>query len=211
MCKPSKANPSIRPVQLWYGWRGSHPEQSPSRLSLAASRLHSCFPSRAPAADPPGMPKGRRSGAPVIGYLKWTWTPSLTRVIQTVAHTLFSIQHKQFTFQDTRTLKPDGVCMKTVVTDSIWHPSAHLTVPFYLIFFFPPPAVDSLLKLSGAFLSTGANVSGMTVLSLWVHAQGMKTSSSCDKERDESVFLENIYLSLALLQGSICWELFNLK
>lgn len=70
-----------------------------------------------------------------------------------------------------------------------------LVFSFFLFF---SPAVDSLLKLSGAFLSTGANISGMTVLSLWVHAQGMKTSSSHDKERDESVFLENIYLSLAL-------------
>lgn len=58
---------------------------------------------------------------------------------------------------------------------------------FYGAFIFFP-AADSLLKLSGAFLSTGANISGMTVLSLWVHAQGMKTSSSHDKERDESVW-----------------------
>lgn len=94
-------------------------------------------------------------------------------------------------------MQPDGFCMKMVVTDSLWHPSALLTVLFG--FFFFSPAVDSLLKLSGAFLSTGANISGMTVLSLWVHAQGMKMSSSHDKERDESVFLENIYLSLALL------------
>lgn len=128
--KPSKANPSVRRAQLGCGWRGPHPAQSPSRPSPSAWRPRSCFPSRAPAADPPGMLRGPCLGTPVTGYLKWTWTPSLTRVIQTVARTLFTIQHKCFTFQDTHALKPDGVCMKTVVTDSIWHPSAHFTVLF---------------------------------------------------------------------------------
>lgn len=74
-----------------------------------------------------------------------------------------------------------------------------LSLPSFSIFFFFPPTVDNLLKLIGAFLSMGANISGMTVLSLWVHAQEMKMSCFCDKERDETVFLENIYLSLALL------------
>lgn len=86
--------------------------------------------------------------------------------------------------------------------------SLALLCTFYCGFvgFFFPPVVHSLLKPSGAFLSAGANISRMTVLSLWVRAQGMKKSSSHDKERDESVFLENIYLSLPLLWGGICWS-----
>lgn len=171
MCEPSKVNLSIRLAQLWCGWCGSHPEQSLSRLSPSAWLLHSCPLSRALAPGPPGTLKGRCLAALVIACLKWTGTLSLTGNIQTVIN---PIQHKYFTFQDTHLLNSEGFCMKMVATDSVCHPLAH-------IFF--SPTVDNLLKLIGAFLSMGANISGMTVLSLWVRAQEMKMSCFCDKKR----------------------------